>query len=165
MPIDLTGLFEGIWSGFRVIPTPLIAIVLLGGPTAALIGHRLVVAGRRRVEAPVAAAALWICHDCRSANQLRLSRCYRCGTKRGADEEIELIIDQPLSRPAPFEVPVGSPFAAISAAVQRGHGVPVMTERAPQGDPVAVGPGRNVGAETQESPAEAEPVSMVGVHR
>lgn len=163
MPIDLTGLFEAISSGFRMIPTPLIAVMLLGSPTAALLGYRLIAAGRR-VNTPAAAvAALWVCRDCRSVNQLRLFCCYRCGLERDVTEEIELIVDQPVSGPRPFEVPVGSPFAAFAAKARQGPGIPVMAERAPEVEPVAVGPGRNVEAQAQKTPAAAEPVSMVGV--
>jgi len=163
MPIDLSGLFEAIWSGLRLIPTPVVAIALLGSPTAALIGYRLIVAGRRRVEAPVATAALWVCRDCRSVNQLRLSHCYRCGLEGGEAEEMELVVAQPAGRPRPFEVPAGSPFAAVAAEVQRGPGIPVMATPAPRADLVAVGPGRDVGAQGPETPTGAEPVAPVEV--
>jgi hypothetical protein len=161
MPFDLTGLFEAIWSSLRVIPPPVIGIVLLGSPTAALMGYRMIVAGRRRAEAP-AAAALWVCRDCRSVNHLGLSRCYRCGLEQDATGEIEFIVDQPASRPAPFEVPAGSPFAAV-AEIQHRPGIPVMADRVSDADPVAVGPGRNAGAQAPATSAEDEPVAIVEV--
>lgn len=168
MPIDLTGLFEAILRSFLALPTPIIAAVLLGSPTAALIAYRFL-AGGRRVDIPAApaAAALWVCRDCRSANQLRMSRCYRCGRQRDETEEIEFIIDRPVRRPATFEAPAGSPFAARNAGLQPGPGVPdkpavpVMRERVPPGDPRAVGPGRDVSPYLPDTPAEAEPVNPV----
>jgi hypothetical protein len=173
MSIDLNGLVESLQGGLGEIPTVAIVLALLGGPTAALIGYRLIGMARRMRTAPDAEVApLWVCQDCRSVNELRLSRCYRCGVERDATAEIEVILDQPAGPPAPFEVPAGSPFAAHAAhaaEVQQRRSVPVMAEPAPRWDSVAVGPGRNAGADAgadvPEPPATDEPAHLVEVDR
>jgi hypothetical protein len=148
MPIDLSVITDSLQRGFGQIPPIAIALVLLAGPTAALIGYRLIGVARRMQTSPeVEAAPLWVCHDCRSVNEFRVSRCYRCGTERDAAGELEVIVDQPAARPSTFETPVGSPFAALGAAVNQGtpaSGVPVMADPSTGRDAVAVGPGRPV---------------------
>jgi hypothetical protein len=164
MPIDFSSLVESLQGGLGEIPPGAIVLALLGGPTAALIGYRLIGMARRIRTSPDAEVApLWVCQDCRSVNELRLSRCYRCGLERDAAVEIEVILDAPAGPPAPFEVPAGSPFAARAADVQQRRGIPVMAEPAPHRDSVAVGPGRNVVADTRETPAEDEPATPVEV--
>jgi hypothetical protein len=148
--MDLSALIESLQRGFGEIPPMAIALLLLAGPTVALIGYRLVSVARRMQTSPeVEAAPLWICHDCRSANELRVSHCYRCGVAHGTGEDIEIVVDQPAIRPGPVNVPAGSPFAAVAGARHSG-GVPVMADREADALPVAVGPGRAV-----------EPVSSV----
>ena len=145
MPIELTELVESLQRGLGEIPPVAIALLLLAGPTAVLIVYRLFSAARRLpMTAGPEVAPFWVCHDCRSVNELRLSRCYRCGLDRDAAEEIEVIVDQPALRPSTFEAPAGSPFAALGGMVdQAGHGpgVPVMAEDARR-SPVPVGPGQ-----------------------
>ena len=88
----------------------------------------------------------WVCHDCRSINELRHTHCYSCGLGRDVAGELEVIVDQPAGQPARFDVPAGSPFAAIAANPMqiegRGIGVPVMGDPSIATDAVAVGPGR-----------------------
>jgi hypothetical protein len=144
MPVDLTELVESLQRGLGEIPPVAVALGLLAGPTAALIVYRLFTASRRLpIMTGPEVAPFWVCHDCRSVNELRLSRCYRCGTDRNAVDEIEVIVDTPPARPTTFEAPAGSPFAAIGGMVdQAGHGpgIPVMAEDARR-SPVPVGPG------------------------
>ena len=141
--MDLSAFLDSLRRGFGEVPPIAIALVLLAGPTVVLIGYRLVAVARRMQTSPqVEAAPLWVCHDCRSVNELRMSRCYRCGLQRDQDGEIEIVVDQPAVRRAPAEVPAGSPFAAIAGGDPAGPGVPVMAERATTAPRVAVGPGR-----------------------
>lgn len=125
MPIDVDGLIDSLRRGIAAIPPVVIAVLLLAGPTAALIGYRIMgyrmMAAARRMHAlhAVEAAPLWVCHDCRSVNELRVSRCYRCRVDRDANEDLEVIFDLPTAAPAFFEVPAGSPFAAVSASTSR----------------------------------------------
>jgi len=150
MPIDLSAISDALQRGFGEIPPIAIALVLLAGPTAALIGYRLIDVARRMRTAPeVEAAPLWVCHDCRSVNEFRMSHCYRCGTRREETGELEVFVDQPAVRPTTFEAPAGSPFAALGGTVDqhgRGPGVPVMGPAPEVSDGVAVGPGRAAGS-------------------
>jgi hypothetical protein len=151
MPIDLSAISDALARGFGEIPPIAIALVLLAGPTAALIGYRLIGVARRMQTTPeVEAAPLWVCHDCRSVNEFRMSHCYRCGSAREAGGEIEVIVDEPFGRPFPFEAPAGSPFAALGATPDQREprpGVPVMADSSADVGAVAVGPGRSVETE------------------
>lgn len=147
MPIDLSALGESFRRGMSEIPPIAIALALLAGPTAALIGYRLINTARRlKMTSGVEAAPFWVCHDCRSVNDLRASRCYHCGVGRDATPDIEVILDAPAGRPTTFDVPAGSPFAALGGNVDRGAapgsgpGVPVMAD-ADWNTGVPVGPG------------------------
>lgn len=151
MPIDFSSFVESLQRGFGEIPPVAIALALLAGPTAALIGYRLIgVARRIQTSSEVETAPLWVCQDCRSVNELRQSRCYRCGVEHDAADEIEVILDQPLGPPVTYEVPIGSPFAALAAHTDRssgqGPGRPVMADPSLPRDAIAVGPGRPVEA-------------------
>jgi hypothetical protein len=145
MPIDLSSFGESLQRGFGEIPPVAIALTLLAGPTLLLIGYRLVRVARRMQSRQIEAEPFWVCHDCRSVNELRHTHCYRCGLARDAVAELEVIVDQPTGPPARFDVPAGSPFAAIAAnpmgLPDRGPGVPVMADRSIGSDAIAVGPG------------------------
>jgi hypothetical protein len=150
MPIDLSALIESFQRGFSEIPTIAIALGLLAGPTVALIGYRLVgVARRPGATTNIEAAPFWVCHDCRSINELRAGRCYHCGLGRDTTPEIEVLIDAPVGAPTAFDVPAGSPFAALggnadaaaAAAAASGPGVPVMGDATAWTTGVPVGPG------------------------
>lgn len=149
MPIDLGALGESFQRGFGAIPPVAIALALLAGPTAALIGYRLIGATRRNpTSTDVEAAPYWVCHDCRSVNELRSSRCYSCGLGRDTSPEVEVIVDAPVGRPTTFDVPAGSPFAALGGntdhgrAAASGPGVPVMADAEGWNTGIPVGPGR-----------------------
>jgi hypothetical protein len=158
MPFDLTAIGDALQRGFGQVPPIAIALVLLAGPTTALIGYRLIRVARRMQAAPeVEAAPLWVCHDCRSVNEFRMSRCYRCGVERAAGGDVEVFVDRPAVRPTTFEVPAGSPFAALGATPDQrtehgqGPGIPVMADAAEASDAVAVGPGRSVESDVESS--------------
>jgi hypothetical protein len=145
---DLSGFVEALRRGFDEIPPVVIAIALLAGPTAALVGYRLLSASRRLQSADeLAVAPYWVCHDCRSVNELRHSRCYHCHQERDTQPDLEVIVDAPVRAPGYFEAPAGSPFAALghgASTPEASPGVPVMAELPV--DPVAVGPGRGAKA-------------------
>lgn len=174
---DLSSIGDALQRGFGELPPIAIALVLLAGPTVALIGYRLVGVAQRRLQTSeeIEAAPMWVCHDCRSVNQFRDARCYRCGTAREAAGEIEVIVDQPMGRPTTFEAPAGSPFAALGALEQpMAHvprpGVPVMGDALAATGAVPVGPGRPAEAavatahephEPQQAAAPAAPEEAV----
>jgi hypothetical protein len=150
--MDLSAISESLQRGLGEIPRIAIVLALIAGPTAAFIGYQLLRVTQRMQSSQVGAPPLWVCHDCRSVNELRISHCYRCGAERDAAGELELIVDQPASRPSTFEAPAGSPFAATGANAEqrgRGPGTAVMADRPSAGEAVAVGPGPMVETETE----------------
>lgn len=148
--MDPTAFIDSLQRGLREVPPIAIALVLLAGPTAALIGYRWVAAGRRiRMANEPAVVPFWVCHDCRSVNELRVLRCYRCGIGRDDAEDVEVVVDQPAVRTTPVDVPAGSPFSAVVSG-RTGAGVPVMADRDRLTPPVAVGPGREPEASTTQ---------------
>jgi hypothetical protein len=158
--MDLSAFVESLRGGLAAVPPIVIALVLLAGPTAALIAYRLVAVARRvRIAPQTEVVPLWVCHDCRSVNELRVSRCYHCGRVRGRDEEVEVLVDQPVIRRAPWQVPAGSPFAAIATGSPEGPGVPVMADGGSSAQPVAVGPGRSA----DPTPAGVDPGAVDAV--
>lgn len=162
--MDLSAFIDSLQRGFGQIPPIAIALVLLAGPTAALFGYRLIGAATRLQATPeVEAAPQWACRGCRSVNELRVSHCYRCGLERDPIDDIELVADQPAPRPGSFEVPAGSPFAAVATGVQPRPGVPVMAGPDAEDERVAVGPGHNPDAIATDS--AAEPARLVEADR
>jgi hypothetical protein len=146
MPIDLSSLGESLQRALGEIPPVAVALGLLAGPTLLFVGYRLIGITRRMQPGPeLEAEPFWVCHDCRSVNELRHPHCYRCGVARDAGE-LEVIVEHPSSAPASFDVPAGSPFAAIAANPMqiegRGIGVPVMGDPAGPTGAIPVGPGR-----------------------
>jgi hypothetical protein len=166
MPIDLSGLMGSLQGGLGAIPPVAIALALLAGPTAVLVVYRMIGMARRiRATTHAEVAPQWVCQDCRSINELRLSRCYRCGLQRDASDGIEVFLDEPSGTPAPFEVPAGSPFAARAAVGQERRGMPVMADPGFHRSSLPVGPGRDTGAHIPGPPAEGEPGDPVEINR
>ena len=93
MQVDVGHWFMALRAGIGLVPPILIAIVLLGGPTAAWLLYRFVVQPRAKRMGSIDASAMWVCPNCRSVNELRISRCYRCDSP--ADEDLEVINAQP----------------------------------------------------------------------
>jgi hypothetical protein len=146
---DLSSLVESLRGGLSGVPPIVIGLALLVGPTLAFVGYQFVSSSRRVQSAGEAEAVpFWVCHECRSINQLRHPRCYHCGIVRAASEDLEIIVEEPIRAPAFFEAPEGSPFAALGArrpfdeeeSAASGPGVPVMASR--PSEAVAVGPGK-----------------------
>ena len=76
-----------------------------GGPDRAWLLYRSWVQPRTRRLSRLDAAALWVCPNCRSVNELRLSRCYRCDASRD-EADLEVIDAHPTG---PIRLaPVGS---------------------------------------------------------
>jgi hypothetical protein len=155
--MDPSAFLESLQRGLGEVPPVAIALVLLAGPTVALIGYRLFgVARRLQVKPEGTVMPFWVCQDCRSVNELRLSRCYRCGIERDDVGEVEIVVNQPAIRAVPVDLPAGSPFAAIATGGRTGPGVPVMAERNAFDQPVPVGPGR----EPEAAAAGSDPDAM-----
>lgn len=126
MPAELSSLVQSLEAGIAAIPPAIIAIVLLAGPTFIWLIYRYVVQPRTSRYGATEDGAYWICDNCRSANALRRSHCYRCGFAPEITEDIRVI-----------ESDIDAPEITVSP------GIPV-------------GPGRPAIAETETSDAETE---------
>jgi hypothetical protein len=91
---EIGQLIETIRAGIGAIPPVLVAIVLLGGPTAGWLLYRYVVQPRTTRMRGIDPSAMWVCPNCRSVNALRLQRCYRCDALP-AEGELEVIDTHP----------------------------------------------------------------------
>jgi hypothetical protein len=103
--------FDSLRAGIGPVPPALIAIVLLGGPTAIWLLYRFVVqpnasrlrANERAGDVPM----FWVCPECRSVNNIRRRWCYSCDAEPYEDELelIEAVPEEP-GAPPPL-IPVG----------------------------------------------------------
>lgn len=144
MLIEPTDVIENVQRNLSLMPPAILAIIFLAGPTVAWLLYRFVVQPRTRRYAADGSDLLWICDQCRSANEVRSSRCYSCAMER--DEIVALQVvdgDGIVSLDAldDEEEPDGGPV-----------GVPVMARTARSRAPVAVGPG--------PAPAAARPQAV-----
>jgi hypothetical protein len=90
--IEIGHWIETLQAGFGAVPAALVAMVLLGGPTAAWLLYRFVVQPRASRYRGVDPSAMWICPSCRSVNDMRFARCYRCDA---AQDDVEVIDPHP----------------------------------------------------------------------
>ena len=136
MEIDLNGSLSALEAGIGLLPSAILAVALLGGPTAVWLLYRYFVQPRtsRYRETPM--GPIWICLGCHSANELTSSRCYRChreiyddGIQVLDQDSNELITVRPFA-PAPDPDPVRR-LAESRPETATGRR-----------DPVAVGPGK-----------------------
>jgi hypothetical protein len=102
--VDIEYWFNALQAGIGLVPPVLIAIVLLGGPTAGWLLYRFVVQPRTRRFGGSDGPSMWVCPSCRSVNQLRMRRCYRCDALPD-EAEVEVIDARPAG-PIPL-TPVG----------------------------------------------------------
>jgi hypothetical protein len=101
---DITHLIEALRAGVDLIPPPIIAMVLLGGPTAGWLLYRYVVQPRSSRMHGVDASALWVCPSCRSVNGMHMARCYRCDS---LPDEADLEVVDPHPAGPVTVLPVG----------------------------------------------------------
>ncbi len=136
---DLSEAIESLQSSLDVVPAALAAIVFLAGPTVAWIIYRVVVLPRTSRYTEQGGGLLWMCIQCKSANEVRDNRCYRCGLARTAISGDLHIVDGD-------EIVALSPDAQPAPARRGSAPVPVMAAEAmsaPQAEPLD--PGRAFG--------------------
>jgi hypothetical protein len=114
---------DALRAGIELVPPPLIAIVLLGGPTAVWILYHFVVQPRAARMHAFDRTAFWVCANCRSVNDYRLLRCYRCEDEP-VEEDLEVIEADP-SGPWPL-TPVG-PGLNLGATEPATRPAPILT--------------------------------------
>ncbi len=116
---DLSEAIESLQSSLDVVPAALAAIIFLAGPTVAYIIYRVVVLPRTSRYTEEGGGLLWMCIQCKSANEVRDNRCYRCGLARTAISGDLHIVDGD-------EIVALSPDAQLAKARSRAAPVPVM---------------------------------------
>lgn len=82
MPFDPAETIRAFQETAARVPNVLFAISLLAGPTILWILYRFVVQPRWSRYAGGHGDVLWMCTRCRSANEARSMRCYRCDLRR-----------------------------------------------------------------------------------
>lgn len=150
MPTEISQAIETAQRIVDQVPGALIVIVLLGGPTAVWLLYTALKAVQRRRYQPGTDQPLWICVQCRSANELRADRCYRCGLQVTDADAIEVI---GLYRVAPTDR--GRDGAPAIVVLPGTHSpVPVMATRAEraQAGASAQGPTVTGGAASDDDP-------------
>ncbi len=121
MDFDINQVVRSLEAGIGLLPSAIIAVVLLAGPTAVWLLYRFVVQPRTSRYRGAGGGAMWVCPDCRSVNDLRVAQCYRCDLV--PDEADLQVIDPELGAPIPFGLPTTS--ATKGTAV--GPGRPDLT--------------------------------------
>jgi len=94
LQLPLAEWIDSLRAGIGLVPPALIAMVLLGGPTAGWLLYRFVVQPRTARMRAIERDAFWVCPNCRSVNDFRLTRCYRCDSHPAASD-VEVIDAQP----------------------------------------------------------------------
>jgi hypothetical protein len=120
---------DAMRAGLGLVPPALLAIVLLAGPTALWLLYTFVVEPRVHRMRVLELAPFWVCASCRSVNDSRLARCYRCDAVP-VEDELE-VIDAEASGPSRL-TPVGPGlnFGASGTPTQPGPGsFPILQPR------------------------------------
>ena len=135
--MDIDASLRAFVAGIGLLPSALIAMALLGGPSAVWLLYRYVVQPRTSRYRASPTGPIWICAGCRSANELASSRCYRC--HRELDETRIGLID-PGS--GDLITITGSAIAPTPPALSPDRLADPRPDIAARRKPVAVGPGK-----------------------
>jgi hypothetical protein len=112
---------DALRAGLGVVPPALLAIVLLGGPTAFWLLYHFVVEPRVARMRVLEMAPFWVCASCRSVNDARLARCYRCDAEP-VEDELEIIDAEPSGPTRLTPVGPGLNFGAAPSPSRPGPG-------------------------------------------
>jgi hypothetical protein len=116
MPVDPSALVEAVIDGLSKIPSGIFAALLLGGPTVVWLILRFANPRDARSRyGSVSADLHWICPECRSLNEDRNARCYRCFLMR-ADAVLPLLAAAGAADPAGVGIAVGPGLPAGAQA-------------------------------------------------
>jgi hypothetical protein len=152
-PVDLSEAIESLQSSLDVVPAAIAAIIFLAGPTVAWIIYRVVVLPRTSRYTEEGGGLLWMCVQCRSANEVRDTRCYRCGLERTAIAGDLHIVDGD-------EIVALAPDAPPASARGTSDPVPVMDAEAmmaPQAEPLFLAAARPIRPTAMVGPANTPP--------
>jgi hypothetical protein len=111
-------------AGLGQVPPTVLAMILLGGPTAFWLLYHFVVEPRVTRMRVLERAPFWVCASCRSVNDARLVRCYHCDAEP-VEDDLEVIESDPAgpSRLAP--VGPGLNLGAPGTSVRPGS-IPIL---------------------------------------
>jgi hypothetical protein len=151
VPLEIAELLERLRVGIGLVPPALWAVIFLAGPSASWLLYRFVVQPRLsrlgRLSAADSLTAMWVCTRCRSVNELRVDRCYRCDAR--ADElDLEVIDSDPLG-PSRLR-PVGPGLDLDGLRTEPRYRPAPMTGPVPMTGPGPIG--RPVGDADQDGP-------------
>ena len=104
-------------AGVGLVPPTILAIILLGGPTALWLLYRFVIEPRTHRMRVFELAPYWVCANCRSVNNHRLARCYHCDAPP-VDDDLEVIETNPYGPGELTPVGPGLNFGAPAAATR-----------------------------------------------
>jgi hypothetical protein len=142
MPIELGDVVDSVTTTLSSVPAALIAIVLLAGPTTVWLLYRFVVQPRTSRYRFAGSDPLWVCDNCRSANAINRSRCYRCGYEPAAHESVEVVVDvDPMGADEILELPGTGGGRDVGVPVGPGIAARTGAASSEEREPVAVGPG------------------------
>ncbi len=95
MPTELIDFIRTMQSTLHGISPALVAIVLLAGPTVLWLFYRFLVQPHTSRYVEGGRDPFWVCENCRSANAVQRSQCYRCGFEPDAAHDIEVVVGNP----------------------------------------------------------------------
>lgn len=126
MQLQINEWIESFRAGVGLVPPALVAVVLLAGPTVSWLLYRFIVQPRARRMRAMDLSAMWVCSKCRSVNELRMARCYRCDA-RPDESDLELIDPRPTG-PARLTavgpgLDLGGPGQSVAQPVSSGQEV------------------------------------------
>jgi hypothetical protein len=98
MQLPISEWIDSLRAGIGLVPPALIAMVLLGGPTTAWLLYRFLVQPRTMRQRAFQRDSFWVCPTCRSVNDFRLTRCYRCDS-HPAESDLEVVDARPGGMP------------------------------------------------------------------
>lgn len=111
-------------DGIGLVPPTILAMILLGGPTAGWLLYHFVIEPRAARMRVFERAPFWVCTNCRSVNDHRLARCYRCDAEP-VEDELELIDAHPTGPSTVAPVGPGLNFGAPATSTQPGS-IPIL---------------------------------------
>jgi hypothetical protein len=155
---DMSDFVRSMQLALHGISPALTAIVLLAGPTVLWLVYRFLVQPRTSRYIDGGIDPFWVCENCRSANAVHRSQCYRCGFEPSAANDLELVVGDPSDPDVEVSpgVPVGPGRRRPAYAQAHRYGdfeddarfggeeadeVPVLAAE-PSSPGVPVGPGR-----------------------
>lgn len=170
---DLSEFIRSMQLALHGISPALTAIVLLAGPTVLWLVYRFLVQPHTSRYIDGGIDPFWVCENCRSANAVHRSQCYRCGFEPSAANDLELVVGDPADPDVEVSpgVPVGPgrrrPAYAQSHQYVRYEEVDGFEDDARDEDPVGppeapspvvpVGPGRPLATAPRRSVVAGRP--------